>query len=106
MAFLTYSVRLRLGAPQVVALSKSDMVKDRIGEILNWTSSLTALEKALREEKGDSENYVFASNILRVMSKIGFAYGIIPTSSVTLDGFTNLSAALSRILTGGEDVID
>ncbi len=106
MAFLTYSVRLRLGAPQVVALSKSDMVTDRIEEILNWTSSLTALEKALRDEKGDSENYVFVSNILRVMSKIGFAYGIIPTSSVTLDGFTNLSAALSRILTGGEEVID
>jgi len=106
MAFLTYSIRLRLGAPQVVALSKSDMVEDKIDKILNWTSSLTALETALREEGGDSENYVFASNILRVMSKIGFAYGIIPTSSVTLDGFTNLSSALSRILTGGEEIVD
>jgi GTPase SAR1 family protein len=106
MAFLTYSIRLRLGAPQVVVLSKSDMVKDKIDEILNWTSSLTALEKALREEGGDGESYVFASNILRTMSKIGFAYGIIPTSSVTMDGFTNLSSALSRILTGGEEVVD
>ncbi len=106
MAFLTYSIRLRLGAPQVVVLSKSDMVNDKIDKILNWTSSLTALEEALREEGGDSENYVFVSNILRVMSKIGFAYGIIPTSSVTLDGFTNLSSALSRILTGGEEVVD
>lgn len=105
MALLATSIRLRLGLPTINVLTKTDLIADKISEILRWTTNIKVLENAISAES-DGETYVLLSNILRSLNLSGFAQGLIPISNVTGDGLVNLEAALSRILNLGEEVED
>ncbi|MEE9586034.1 MAG: ATP/GTP-binding protein, partial [Nitrososphaerales archaeon] len=105
IALLAASLQLRLKSPQVPVLSKRDMGGDQWKKIMKWSTDLGVLEDALAEEK-DSTNYLLSSSIFRDLVKVGFAYEQIPVSSVTQEGMIELSATLSRILRGGEEVED
>lgn len=105
MALLATSIKLRLGLPTINILTKTDLITDKISEILRWTTNIKVLENAISAES-DGETYVLLSNILRSLNLSGFAQGLIPVSNVTGDGLVNLEAALSRILNLGEEVED
>lgn len=105
MALLATSIKLRLGLPTINVLTKTDLIADKISEILRWTTNIKVLENAISAES-DGETYVLLSNILRSLNLSGFAQGLIPISNVTGDGLVNLEAALSRILNLGEEVED
>ena len=105
MALLATSIKLRLGLPTINVLTKTDLITDKISEILRWTTNIKVLENAISAES-DGETYVLLSNILRSLNLSGFAQGLIPISNVTGDGLVNLEAALSRILNLGEEVED
>ena len=105
IALLSTSIRLRLGLPTVNALTKVDLIGERIKDILRWTSNLSSLENAIASET-DGETYTLTSNILRGLNLGGFAQGLIPISNVTGEGMVNLESSLSRMINLGEEIED
>jgi GPN-loop GTPase len=102
IALLASSVKLRLKTAQINALTKRDLVTDRLKEILEWAGSSHALEIALNGEK-ETEYSLLSKDLSRSMAKAGFAPGLVAVSSITMNGILNLSAALARTLNQGED---
>lgn len=105
MALLATSIRLRMGMPTINVLTKTDLIADKISEILRWTTNLKSLENAISAE-ADGETYVLVTNILRSLNLSGFAQGLIPVSNATGEGMVNLEGSLSRILNQGEETED
>lgn len=105
MALLATSIKLRMNIPTINVLSKTDLIADKISEILKWTTNVKTLEDTISLES-DGETYVLVTNLLRSLNIGGFAQGLIPVSNATGDGMINLESALSRILNQGEDVED
>jgi GTPase SAR1 family protein len=105
IALLAASVRLRLKIAQVNILTKRDLIVDKLRDILEWSSSALSLESSLDNEK-DVEYSLLSKDLFRSMSKGGFRQDLIAVSSMTLNGMVNLSAALTRIVSQGEEVRD
>jgi len=105
IALLAASIQLRLNTPQIPVLSKRDMPDVDWRRIMKWASNIYTLREALEHEER-ATHYILSSGILRELVKVGFAYELIPLSAVTQEGMVELSATLSRILKGGEEVED
>ena len=103
IALLATSIRLRLNLPTINVLTKTDLIGDKLKNILEWSTNLKTLENAIGNET-DGDTYTLTTNILRGLNLGGFAQGLIPISNLTGDGFVNLEGALSRILNLGEEV--
>jgi len=103
IALLATSIRLRLNLPTINVLTKTDLIGDKLKNILQWSTNLKTLESAIGNET-DGDTYTLTTNILRGLNLGGFAQGLIPISNITGDGFVNLEGALSRILNLGEEV--
>lgn len=100
---LASSVRLRLNTSQINVLTKRDLVIERLKSILQWSTSVTALEAALNSEK-DTLSSLFSKDLVRAVAKSGLMEGLVAVSSVTTSGMVNLTASLARILRQGEDM--
>ena len=105
IALLATSIRLRLNLPTINVVTKTDLIEDKLKEILQWSTNLSTLENAISKE-ADGDTYSLTTSILRGLNLGGFAQGLIPISNVTGDGLINLQGALSRILNLGEEVED
>jgi len=105
IALLATSVKLRLGLSQINVLTKTDLIEDKIRDLLKWSTNMSSLEDALAKDT-NGESYILAINILRSLNLGGFAQGLIPISNATGEGMVNLQAALSRVLNLGEEVED
>jgi len=105
IALLATSIRLRLGLPTINVLTKTDLIGEKLKDILKWSTNLSALENAISQEV-DGEAYTLTTNILRGLNLGGFAQGLIPVSNVTGEGLVNLQTALSRTINLGEEVED
>ncbi|MGY5140428.1 MAG: PRK13768 family protein [Candidatus Nitrosopumilus sp. Bin_571-38] len=103
IALLATSIRLRLNLSTINVLTKTDLIGDKLKDILQWSTNLKTLENAIGKET-DGDTYSLTTNILRGLNLGGFAQGLIPISNVTGEGFLNLEGALSRILNLGEEV--
>jgi GPN-loop GTPase len=105
IALLATSIKLRLNLPTINVLTKTDLIGDKLKEILKWSTNLSALENAIAQEV-DGEAYALTTSILRGLNLGGFAQGLIPISNVTGEGMVNLESALSRTINLGEEVED
>lgn len=105
IALLASSVKLRLKIAQVNILTKRDLIVDKLRNILEWSSSALSLESSLDNEN-DAEYSLLSKDLVRSMSKGGFLQNVIPVSSMTLNGMVNLSAAIARIVSQGEETND
>ena len=105
IALLATSIKLKLNLPTINVLTKTDLIGDKLKEILRWSTNLSALENAIFQEV-DGEAYALTTNILRGLNLGGFAQGLIPISNVTGEGMVNLQSALSRIINLGEEIED
>jgi GTPase SAR1 family protein len=103
IALLATSIRLRLNLPTINVLTKTDLLGDKMEDILQWSTNLKTLENAVSKET-DGETYSLTTNILRGLDRGEFAQGLIPISNVSGEGFLNLEGALSRVLNLGEEV--
>jgi GTPase SAR1 family protein len=102
ISLLASAVKLRLKTAQVNALTKRDLVIDKLKDILDWAGSAQALESALNSEK-DAEYSLLSKDLSRSMTRAGFAPGLVAVSSTTMNGLVNIAAALARTLNQGED---
>lgn len=105
IALLATSIRLRLNLPTINTVTKTDLIGNKIKNILQWSTSLSKLENAIAKES-DGDTYMLTTNILRGLNLSGFAQGLIPISNVTGEGLVTLESSLSRILNMGEEVED
>ena len=105
IALLATSIKLRLGLPTINVLTKTDLIGDKLKDILNWSTNLSALENSISKEV-DGEFYTLTTTILRSLNLGGFAQGLIPISNSTGEGMVNLQSALSRSINLGEEVED
>jgi hypothetical protein len=105
IALLATSIKLRLKISTINLITKTDLIGEKMKEILQWSTNLKSLETAIANE-ADGETYALTTNILRSLNFGGFAQGLIPISSVTGEGMVNLETALSRIINLGEEVED
>ncbi len=105
VALLATAIKLRLGLPSINVLTKTDLIAEKLKDIIRWSTNLKALEEAISKE-ADGETYTLTTNILRGLNLSGFAQGLIPVSNVTGEGMVNLESALSRTINLGEEVED
>lgn len=105
ISLLATSIKLRLDVSTVNVLTKSDLIGEKLKDVLSWSSSLRTLEEAVAKE-ADGEIYSLITNVLRGLNLSGFAQGLIPISNVTGEGIVNLEIALSRAINLGEEVED
>ena len=105
IALLATSIKLRLNLPTINVLTKTDLIGEKLKEILKWSTSLPTLENAISQEV-DGEAYALTTSILRGLNLGGFTQGLIPISNATGEGMVNLESALSRTINLGEEVED
>jgi GTPase SAR1 family protein len=105
ISLLSSAVKLRLKIAQLNALTKRDLLLERLQEILDWSTSNTSLEKSLDNEK-DIEYSILLKEITRFYNQAGFSEDLFAISNLTMSGMVNLVAALARILNQGEEVKD
>jgi hypothetical protein len=100
--FLSQSIKLRLNIPQINVLTKRDKIIEKLPEILRWSNSIISLQQSLDQEK-EIEQSLISKDLIRTLYKSGNMVSPIAVSNLTMNGMINLSAALSRILTHGEE---
>ena len=105
IALLSTSIKLRLSLPTINLITKIDLIEEKLQNILEWSSNMELLEKALSEQT-DGETYSLTTNILRSLGVVGLSEKIIPISNSTGVGMENLHSALSRIINMGEEIED
>lgn len=100
--FLSAAVYNRFFLPQVYVLSKCDLLPpEDVDRIVNWSSNPRSLEVAI-EERLDGTKRLLSRNMVRLMSRMGLRFLLIPISARTNEGLINLNAALERIFAGGD----
>jgi hypothetical protein len=105
IALLATSIKLRLNLPTINVLTKTDLIGEKLKDIIRWSTNLKALEESISKE-ADGDTYTLTTTILRSLNLGGFAQGLIPVSNVTGEGMINLESALSRTINLGEEVED
>jgi len=104
ISLLATSIKLRLGLPTINVMTKTDLIPDKIDQVLKWSSDPISLEEELKTLEG--ETYSFATDILRTLNIGEFAGDLIPISNLTGEGMVDLQAELSRIINLDEEVED
>ena len=104
ISLLATSIKLRLGLPTINVMTKTDLIPDKIDQVLKWSSDPISLEEELKTLEG--ETYSFATDILRTLNIGEFTGDLIPISNLTGEGMVNLQSTLSRIINLGEEVED
>jgi GPN-loop GTPase len=102
LALLSTSVQLRMELPQMQVLSKTDLAKDKVPEIIRWAKDPLAYEEALSQLKSGTE-YSFYSQLFRSLKRSSLSLGLYPVSSYTREGFIGLIGEFARIFGGGEE---
>ena len=105
LSLLSTSIRLRLGLPTINAITKTDLIQDKLNEVLGWSSSDYDLEDQISKEV-DGETLPLISVMYRTLNYNDFFDDLFPVSNVTGDGMVELESALSRIINLGEEVED
>jgi len=101
---LSASVFYRFGKPQIMVLTKSDLLeKSDLEKATLWISSPEALLTELSREKTCSRT--FHEKICDVIKDIIESFELVPVSSVTSEGLEKLYTLLQQIYVGGEDYV-
>jgi len=101
--FLSSAVYARFLMPQISILTKIDLLsREKVGEIISWYEDTDFLISSLKKYL-DGDKFLLGSELARGIPKLGFSPTPIPLSSLTLEGFIDLYAEVTRILAGGEE---
>ena len=74
LALLATSIRLRINLSTINAITKIDVISEKLKEIIRWSSDIRSLESAIAKET-DGEIYSLTTNVLRGLNLGGFAQG-------------------------------
>ena len=105
ISLLATSIKLRLGLPTINVMTKTDLIPDKIDQIIKWSSDPTSLEESVGKDS-NGETYSLTTDILRSLNLGELTEKLIPISNATDEGMVNLEIALSRVINLGEEVED
>jgi GTPase SAR1 family protein len=105
ISLLAASVKLRLGLPTINVMTKTDLIPDKIDQILKWSSDPISLEESVGKDS-DGETYSLTTDILRSLNLGELTENLLPISNATEEGMVNFESALSRVINLGEEVED
>jgi GTPase SAR1 family protein len=105
LALLSASVGLRMNVPKITVLTKRDIAKDAVKNLVQWSRDNKAFEDALATTK-DSDEYSLYSELFRSIKRLSFGADLYPVSSATSEGMIALVGELTRITKGGEEFTD
>lgn len=93
----------RLLQPQVYAITKADLLSEQeLDQMVAWSEDQDELERSLEAQLGKTASLI-NRDLAKAISQVGLISEPIPVSAKTFDGFVELYAALTRVLTGGEE---
>jgi len=102
--FLATAVYTRLRHPQIYALTKADLVSaEELETVVGWGSEIEQLEDALEATSGDAAMLI-ARDLATAVHAAGLVHEPIPVSAKSNVGLLELSASVTRALTGGEEL--
>jgi hypothetical protein len=105
IALLSASVGLRMSVPRISVITKKDIARDAVKQIVEWSRDGRVFEDALARTK-DSDQYSLYSELFRSLRRLTFGSDLYPVSSTTLEGLIALVGEISRIGRGGEEFTD
>jgi GTPase SAR1 family protein len=101
--YLAAAVYSRIEHPQVYALSKVDLVDEQVVDMItSWTTDRDAFEQALATMPEQNLSIV-SRNLAGAVFDTGLLSEPIPVSAKNNSGLVELNAAVTRVLTGGEE---
>ena len=101
--YLAAAISSRIMQPQIYALSKTDLVTDQdVDTIIEWATEHEAFTESLRSVKEQGLSMI-SMNLATAVFESGLLSEPIPVSSKDNSGMIELNAAVTRILTGGEE---
>jgi GTPase SAR1 family protein len=104
--YLSVAVYTRILEPQIYVLSKVDLVdEDTREKILDWFEDFDMLEADVEGAIKD-EGLFMARSIVEGLKSLDIFLELIPVSAKTGEGLPLLSAALTRVFTGGEEMLE
>jgi hypothetical protein len=100
--FLSAAVNNMFLLPQVHALTKVDLLKEEeVEREVEWAEDPTTLEDDIEDQLAD-ENRIMSQSMMQAILDVGVEFSLIPVSSKTNQGFLDLYAEITRILSLGE----
>ena len=101
--YLAAAIYSRIALPQVYVLSKIDLVAEKdVEQITTWTTEPDALESSF--EGLEQQNLsIITRDLANAVFKTGLVSEPIPVSAKDNYGLVELNAAVTRVLTGGEE---
>ena len=101
--YLAAAISSRIMQPQIYALSKTDLVTDQdVDTIIEWATGRESFEDSLRNVEEQNLSMI-SLNLATAVFESGVLSEPIPVSSKDNSGMVNLNAAVTRVLTGGEE---
>ncbi len=101
--YLAAAIYSRIRQPQIYALSKADLVSDQeVDTIVAWATEREAFEESLRAVE-EQDLSLISMNLANAVFDAGLLSEPIPVSSKDNSGMVELNAAVTRVLTGGEE---
>ncbi len=100
--FLSAAVYNRFFQPLLHVLSITDLITKKDAQaFVNWSAYTRVLEDAI-EEKLEGTKRLFSRNMMQAINRLGLQFLLMPLSSKTNEGMTNINTTLERILNEGE----
>ena len=101
--YLAAAIYSRITQPQIYALSKADLVSEQeVDTIVAWATEREAFEESLQTVQ-EQDLSMISRNLANAVFDAGLLSEPIPVSSKDNSGMVELNAAVTRILTGGEE---
>lgn len=98
------SVAIRMKIPSIPVLTKQDIHRDQVMKIMRWCSNPSLFEESLVGYNG--EQYALYSELFRTTRKLSHGINPYPVSSLTGEGMVSLIGQITRISSGGEEMLD
>lgn len=101
--YLAAAIYSRITQPQIYALSKADLVSEHdVDTIVAWATEREAFEESLQRVQ-EQDLSMISRNLGNAVFDTGLLSEPIPVSSKDNSGMVELNAAVTRVLTGGEE---
>lgn len=101
--YLAAAVYSRIAQPQIYALSKIDLVSEQdVDMIVSWATEREAFDQSLLGVEDPSLS-IITRNLANAVFDTGLLTEPIPVSSKDNSGLVDLNAAVTRVLSGGEE---
>jgi GTPase SAR1 family protein len=102
--YLAAAMYSRINLPQIYVLSKIDLVAEQdVEDIISWSTEPEGFESTLRSS-GEQNLSIITRDLAKAVFSTGLLSEPIAVSAKDNSGLVDLNAAVTRVLTGGDEL--